>query len=108
MKQFFKIVFASMIGAILSFFLLLLIGIFIIVGIVSSASNEKPLTVEKNSVLHIKLDYPIEERTSNDPFKNFNFSSIRNQSNLGLNDIIKNIKKAKEDENISGIYLDLS
>ena len=51
---------------------------------------------------------PIEDRSSNNPFENFDFSSFSPSMQPGLNEILKNIKKASQDPDIKGIYLDLS
>lgn len=96
-----------MLGAILSFFVLLIICFFIIAGLIGSASKEQVVSISKNSILHIGLNFPISERTSQNPFENFDFNSFENVSNPGLNDILKSIDKAKDDNNIAGIYLDL-
>lgn len=108
MKEFFKFVFASMIGVILSIFVMFVLSILLIIGIVSSASNESKVTIDDNTVLHLSLNYPISERTSKNPFQNFNFGGFETKSNLGLNDILENIKAAKNDSRIKGVYVDVS
>jgi protease IV len=107
MKQFFKFMFASMAG----FLLIFLIFFFITIGMIMSIaalSKKEVVIVPKNTVLHLKFDQAIPDRSSNNPFENFNFSTMRSNESPGLNDILDNIKKAKADENIKGIYLDLS
>ena len=55
------------------------------------------------------LDYEIPERTdSNDLGFIFTGSNFKITDNAGMNDIINNIKAAAIDENISGIFLELS
>jgi hypothetical protein len=61
---------------------------------VSGLKDPKVATVKANSVLHLDLSYEIKERTSKDIFANFDFASMEAENNLGLNDIIKNIRKA--------------
>ncbi len=104
MKQFFKFMFASMLGG----FLLFLIGFFLMIGIFSSLGRKDPKPVAANSVLHLELNNMILERTSDNPFDNIDFTSFGGSRTLGLNELLRNIKKAGEDENISGIFLDLS
>ncbi|MCK9617390.1 MAG: signal peptide peptidase SppA [Lentimicrobiaceae bacterium] len=104
MRQFFKFMFASMLGT----FLTLLIVFFISIGIIASLvsfAGDKETTVVKNTVLRLKFDMPVSDRT---PVETFNFSALQNANVPGLNDILKNIRKAKNDPNISGILLDLS
>ena len=104
MKQFFKFVLATILGIIFTLFVLLLI----VVGIIASAGSEKSVEVESNSVLRVAIHYPIAERTPNNPLANLGFLGLNTEKVLGLNDILANIKKAKTDDNIKGIFLDQS
>lgn len=108
MKEFFKFVFASMIGVILSFFALFVLFIIFITVIVSSAGNDGEVSVSANSVMHMSLDYPISERADKNPFADFNFMGFEGKKTLGLKEILSGIKAAKTDKNIKGIYLDAS
>jgi protease-4 len=108
MKQFFKFMLASVFGVIISVFLLFFLLAAIIGGMVSSAQDDEKKTIEANSVLMLKLDYMIAERTSKNPFEQFNFNTFESNKTTGLNDILKAIEGAKENENIKGIYLNLS
>ncbi|MBI5540252.1 MAG: signal peptide peptidase SppA [Bacteroidia bacterium] len=104
MKNFLKYMLATIVGIIvvnLIFFFVFLI----IVGSLSGGKEE--VKIESSSILHIRLDYTIAERTSDNPFQNMSFGSFEPSTNLGLNDILKNIRKAKEDSNIKGIFLDI-
>ncbi len=107
MGQFFKFVFASMLGMLVAIF----VSIFIIIGIVavsvSSLDEKKSVTVEDNTVLKISLNTPIADRAPNDPLQNFDFGNLKANRMLGLNTILESIDKAKGDEKIMGIYLDL-
>ena len=106
MKQFFISLLATITGILVSTFLLIIIGIGIIAAMISSSTEEKPLVVKDNSVLHITLSREINDRTSNNPF---NFLDMKaDDKEIGLNDILNNLKKAKTDDKIKGIYLDLS
>src|SRR4051812_43351804 len=104
MKQFFKFVFATIVGLILTLIILL----FVIVGIIVGASSDKTDKVEPNSVLHIALNYTVNERTPNNPLASLGFLGFDNDKSVGLKDILANIKKAKSDNNIKGIFLDES
>jgi len=101
MKQFFKFVLASMVAIIITSVIL----IFVIIGIIAS-SSEKTVGVEPESVLHIQFNKPITERTPDNPFKDVPFLGLDQDESIGLNDILLNIKKAKTDTNIKGIFLD--
>lgn len=108
MRQFFKFLFASMLGFVLGSVLL----IFILAGIISAAigsmDKEEVTEVKSNSMLLIKFDKPVVDRASKNPFENFDFSSLDTEGKLGLNTILENLHKAKEDKNIKGIYMELS
>jgi protease-4 len=103
MKQFFKFVLASIVG----FLVVSVILIVIIIGWVAS-SGEKTVESEPNSVLKIALKYSVTERTPDNPLSGLGFLGIESEKTVGLNDILANIKKAKTDENIKGIFLDES
>lgn len=100
--------FASMLGFILS----IVIGFFIFMGIigviVSSSKESKEPSLSSNSILHLKLENRIKDRPSNNPFDNIDFSTFEDKTPLSLSKIIKNIDKAKNDERIAGIYLDIT
>ena len=108
MKEFFKFVFASMIGVILSFFAVFILFIIFISVMVASAGSDGKVEVSANSVMHISLDYPISERSDKNPFTDFNFMGFESKKTLGLKEILSGIEAAKSDDNIKGIYLDAS
>ena len=98
--------FASMTGS----FILIVILFFIFMGMVlsvASLSKKEVVVVPENSILQLKLNEEIADRSSSNPFNNFDFSSFKTSKSPGLNEILQNIKKAKTDDNIKGIFLDL-
>ncbi|MGE5681168.1 MAG: signal peptide peptidase SppA [Bacillota bacterium] len=107
MKQFFKFMFASMLGTILVFVLASLAFFTFLILLVSGLQKEKTESISPNTVLEIKLDSPLPDRTIWEPFSGFRFNFKINKQ-LGLNTVIANIRKAKSDNNIKGIYLDLN
>ena len=109
--KFGKIVLAAFLGTLIA----LVINFFIKVGVVSSmianfskSDTETTATVKPNSVLYMKLDYAIPDRTVDNPFGNINFSSMETQEATGMTTILHNIEHAKNDPNIKGIYMELS
>jgi len=108
MKQFFKFMFASMAGFILSMILCFFILMGIISAMMMSLKDDGTVSVNDNSVLEVKFEHPIQERTSKNPFDNFDFQGISADKTLGLDDILKSITKAKKDSRINGILLDLT
>jgi len=107
MGQFFKFVFASMLGMLVAIFVSVFIFIGIVAVSVSSLDEKKSVTVEQNTVLKISLSTPIVDRTPNDPLQNFDFEAMEPNRMLGLNTILESIQKAKGDKKIKGIYLNL-
>ncbi len=108
MKSFFKYVLATVTGIVLSFILLFVVGLIIIGGMIASMTSDKEATVADNSLLHIDMKHEITERTVPDPFEDVDIPGLTTTKSFGLNDILKRIEAAKDDDRIKGIYLDLS
>ncbi len=106
MGSFFKMLLAVIIGIFLTLFIISIIGFGVIGRQITKQSKVK---VKPNSILKATFKSNIPERTIDNPFQNFNPASLSPPTkNLGLNDILDNIEKAKTDDNIKGIYLELS
>lgn len=107
MKQFFKFMLASMAGFILTMLIMFFISAIFIASIVAIASK-KEVVIEPNSVLHLKFDEAIPERSPAGPFA-FSSTNFFQTTNVpGLLETLELIKAAAEDDNIKGIFLDLS
>lgn len=106
MKSFLKYTLATIVGFLIVNIILffLLIGI---IGAITTLSN-KSVDVKPNSILTLRFDGEISDRTSDNPLENIDFLSMTPKKNYGLNKILESIKKAATDNNISGIYLDLT
>lgn len=107
MKQFLKYFLASLLATIVSLFLLVLLFFGMVASIMTFSKKEVNTPAEK-TVLVIRLDEPILERSSNNPFSGFSFASMDNNSTVGLNEILENIEKASNDTKISGLLLELT
>jgi protease-4 len=103
MKDFFKFTLASIIGIMIAGLLLLFITIGIFSAMVSV--SDQPVQVEGNSVLLLKFDHQIVDRASKNPFEDFDLGIFQGNKTVGMNDILDCIRKAKTDDNITGIYL---
>ncbi|MEM9526152.1 MAG: S49 family peptidase, partial [Bacteroidota bacterium] len=104
MSNFFKILFGSCLGTIVGLGVLFFLGISIFAGIAGSA-EQKP-TVSANSIMTLDLSV-VPELTGNtplDPGFGFNLELDMDEV-LGLHYIVCTIEKAKEDDDIKGIYL---
>ena len=111
MKQFFKMLFATVLGLMITIFMVTagLFGIFVIfIGMIASSADQTPETIKDKTWLHMDFKEVITDRSNKDPFTNFNFYTMRAIPQIGLNDILKNLEKAAEDDRIVGVYLDMS
>ncbi|WP_262246738.1 signal peptide peptidase SppA [Parapedobacter soli] len=108
MKSFFKYVLATVTGIAISFILLFVVGLIIVGVLVSSMGADKETVVADNSLLLIDLKHQITERTIPDPFEELDLPGFITVKSFGLNDILKRIDGAKDDDRIKGICLDLS
>jgi len=104
MKNFLKYTLATIVGVILSSFILFLLS-FGLLGAMISA-GDKPVIVQSNSILVLPINQDIPDRGSKNPWGNFNPLTMSFSPQIGLNEILDNIEKAKTDENIKGIYLE--
>ncbi|RLJ80174.1 signal peptide peptidase SppA [Pedobacter alluvionis] len=108
MREFFKYLFASMLGFFLSIVIVFIICFVVVVGLISSIDSDKTVVVSNNSVLFLNLDQAITERTPKNPFGNLPIVGGEEKEAIGLNDFLKALQKAKTDDNIKCIYLNVS
>ena len=106
MKDFLKFTLATVTGIILSSIVLFIIGMVTLFGIVSTADTET--IVKKNSVMMLDLNGVLVERTQESPLGILSQLFSDDSNTYGLDDILSSITKAKENENIKGIYLQAS
>lgn len=104
MKKFFSTFLAALIGSVAGGLLLLLVFIGLIVGIASMGESE--VKIKPKTVLWLDLTGEIVERSSNNPFEDMLGNLSGDAKQIGLNDLLANIKKAARDENIAGIHLE--
>jgi protease-4 len=101
MKAFLKYTLGAFIGCCLALIILIPFGIGIVVGIATAASSGEQ--VEKHSILKIAFTGEIKERNSLNPLSGILGD---NYNTLSLSRILSAIEKAKNYENIDGIYLE--
>ena len=106
MKDFFKFTLATFTGIVLSGIVLFIIGIATLVGIISSSDTET--VVKKNSVMMLDLKGTLVERTQESLEGLLGKFTGEAGNTYGLDDILASIKKAKENDNIKGIYIQAS
>lgn len=103
MKQFFKMTLATVCGIAI---FLLIAGFFLVISLAGMlASDSAPTKVKENSVFVIKLNGSVSERAeSGTPFDAV--LGMNDMSAMGLDDLIASIRKAKDNDDIKGIYLE--
>lgn len=100
MKDFIKFTFASLLGVLLAGIVFAILGIVSMVGMMATSDTET--VVKENSIFTLKLNGTLSERASANPFQSF---LGEENTNYGLDEILSSIQKAKDNENIKGIYL---
>ena len=84
------------------------IGIFfllIIAAGIITATGEKTVDISDNTILHLKLDRPILERSVENPFGGAVMIGAGG-AGYGLNELKQSIRRAAEDDRIDGILLE--
>lgn len=101
MKDFFKNVFATLVGIALFFIITFIFGIISIVGMISASESVQP--IQDNSVLVLKMSGVMTEKNEENILGELTGNSL---NQLGLNDILSAIQKAKNNDDVKGIYLE--
>ncbi len=109
MKQFLKYFFASTLGTVVGFVLIIFLSGLILAGIIGSAimagKSDSEVKVKSNSVLVIDLSETIVERTPENPFENIQIEGLGGSNGLELSDFIMALDAAAKDSNIKGILI---
>lgn len=101
MKGFFKNVLASMLGCFVVlglFFFMLFAGLAAMI-----LSSDQQYNLKDNTVLTIRLEGTLSDRSNPNPL--YELFGISQNDQMGLDDILSSIKKAKENDKIKGIYI---
>lgn len=108
MREFFKYVFATVVGIVISTVVLVILFFVIMIGAISSLGEDKKVEVKSNSVLFLDLDQAITERTPENSFAGLPIIGASEGKSVGFNDLIKALKAAKNDDNIECVYINVS
>ncbi len=101
MKHFLKYVLATVVGLVVAG---ILMGIFSMLMFMGMAMGTSAPKVEENSVLVMKLDGTLSERAEENPFDMLMGGA--GTSALSLENMLKAVELAKENENIKGLYVE--
>lgn len=101
MKDFAKYVLATIVGI---FATMIISGILMLMSVVGMiASGEATQSTPKNSVMVLNLSGIIDEQGQENVFGKLTGGAV---NQIGLNDVLTAIKKAKDNDNIKGIYIE--
>lgn len=103
MKDFLKYTAATIVGLLIFTIIIVAIGMMSIVGMIASGSSTAPIS--DNSVMVLSLNGTLEERSETDVMSSLMGGGT---SSTGLDEVLNAIKKAKENDNIKGIYIEAS
>lgn len=103
MKQFMKMTLATICGIVI---VSLITGLFFVISLAGMiASDSSAVKVKENSVFVLKLNGYIDERSEQGtPFDDL--FGMGDTSSMGLDDLIASIRKAKDEVDIKGIYIE--
>src|SRR3954471_19543795 len=107
MKNFFSTFFGAMLGVIVTGVICTIIFAAILVSGLKSSfkfGEERAYKVKANSVLVLKFDKHIKERGKENPLADLGLP-FGGESGMGLDEIMRTIKKAETDTAVKGIYL---
>ncbi|MBQ4009491.1 MAG: signal peptide peptidase SppA [Bacteroidales bacterium] len=103
MNKFWKVMLAVVVGVIIVH---ILYGvIFLLICLSAAGSSSSDVTVKDNSLLKISLTADMPDKVTDG--MSFDYMSMTPVKQIGLNDALKSIEKAKTDDRIKGIYLDM-
>ena len=103
MKNFLSSLLATITGLVIMTVLVFLI----FMGIIGASTSKDPVEVKENSLLVAKFNAQIMDRANEDPIANLFSGNFMYDEIMGLNQILKDLDKAKADDNIEGIFMRL-
>jgi protease IV len=104
MLNFLKYVLATIVGLLI----FSIVSILILFGIAAATASKDDVKVAEGSVLELKLDKPILERDPKSPLAELGFGFGSFSSSDGLDQIKAAIRRAKTDDRIKGIFLNMT
>lgn len=104
MKSFLKMLLAVIAGLMLTSFLFFVIMVAALSGL--ATAGKKAVVIPEKSVLVINTDAVITDRTQSNPFAMLNPVTMSFTQTPGLNDLLKNLRNAADDKNVSGILIE--
>ena len=108
MHDFLKNILSSAIGVVLAIFMLIgsLLIIVAISGLINLIFNSHE-KIEPNSVVKLKIDFPISDKPNTDPFANFTpFGEFEPNNSIHLYKVLEDLRLASENKNAPPIEIE--
>ena len=99
---------SSLLATIVGILIMIIVIIIILAGIIAASTSKEVPDVKENSVLLARFNAPIADRSDENPFTKLLSGNPYMEETMGLNQILKDLDKAEDDENIKGIFLNPS
>lgn len=99
---------SSLLATIVGILVMTIVVVIIFVGIISASTSQEIPDVKENTLLVAGFSAPISDRADDNPLTKFISGNPYGDDMMGLNQILKDLDKAENDENIKGIFLKLS
>lgn len=103
MKNFLSSLLATIIGIVI----MTVVMVLIFIGIITASTSKEIPEVKENSILLAKFSAPVADRSDDNPLSRFLTGNPMGENTMGLDQVLKDIRKAKGDDNIRGIFLNL-
>lgn len=100
MKSFFQTFFASTLGVLFAVFILSILSFFLLISM--AAASDPSYYVKDNTVFELSLSGTLSDKDQSSPFDALFGSTF---GSMTESDVVTSIRKAKENDNIKGIYL---
>jgi len=104
MKTFLKMLLAVIAGIIITSILFFVVMLSAFSGM--AAAGKKSVSIPEKSVLVIRTGAMIPDRSAGNPFSSIDPVTMTFTQTPGLNELLKNLKKAATDEKVSGILIE--
>lgn len=98
---FLKAFLSSCLGALVA----MIVFAFLVIAVIAGMTSEKKVIIERNSILHLSLDAPVNELEVESPLAGLPLPGAA-EANIGLLQLVRTIEHARDDDNIRGILLE--
>ena len=102
MKQFFKMMFASVLEVIVGVTVLVVVGVMMGVGLLTMSTSSSTYVPQKQTILKLSLSGALKDHATENPLASFMGDDLQV---LSLSDVLDAIQVAKENPHVAGIYL---